>query len=318
MLSVYQLPVPTPYSVGAVNIYLIKSEPYTLIDAGPDMDKSRRVLEEGLKALSVNLSDIKRVIITHSHSDHSGLASWINKKSGARVYIHPYELRRMSVDSDHIRERLPFVIEAGLPAREIDSVMGTVDKLPQPVLDKERANLLFGSETLSFESGELKVIHLPGHAPGHLCLYAPSGGHLFAGDFLLSHITPNPFLEPDPDNPGCRLPSLQQYIDGLDILENMKVKVVWPGHGGVFNDYRSVIEAGREHHRKQWKRIKDVVNSRVCSCYQISKQIYPRLRGWQVFMGISEIQAHLDYLVQKGELIGELNDGVMYYQRSER
>lgn len=313
MLSVYQLSVPTPYPVGPVNVFLIKNEPLTLVDAGPDTPESKKALREGLKSIGVEIADIKRIFLTHSHPDHCGLAGWISRISGARIYAHPYELRRMTANSDHVKERMPFVIQSGLPAEEIAKVMGQKDRLPRPNLDRNDVEVLHGGETFEYEGESVQVLHLPGHAPGHLCLFAPREGFFFAGDFLLPHITPNPIMEPDPENPSRRLPTLQQYLSGLQVLEQMDIKLVWPGHGGVFNDFRSAIKAGRKHHQKQFENIKNVLSTGRKNCYQISKEIYPSLKGWNVFMGISEIQAHLDFLYDRGELGGEFQNGVMYY-----
>jgi len=318
MLSVYQLAIPTPYPVGPVNIYLIKNEPLTLVDVGPDTAKAKEALREGLKSLGVDLSEIQRIFLTHSHPDHCGLAAWVNDASGAKIYAHPHELRRMTANSDHIKERMPFVIQSGLPDDKIAEVMGEKDKLPRPNLDGKDVEVLYGGEAFECEGGSFQILHLPGHAPGHLCLYVPSQGYLFSGDFLLPHITPNPILEPDPENPSRRLPVLRQYFSGLQVLEKMNIKLVWPGHGGVFNDFRSVIKVGYEHHQRQFKNIKKVLGNERKSCYQVTRAIYPSLKGWNIFMGISEVQAHLDYLIYKEELRGEVDGEVMYYWNAGR
>lgn len=314
MLLVYQLAIPTPYPVGPVNIFLIKNDPITLIDAGPDTVEGKKHLSEGLKSRGVELSQVRRVFITHSHPDHCGLAGWVSEISGAEIYVHPYELRRMTANSDHVEERMPFIIQSGLPGDKLAEITAQKDKLPRPNLDGKKINLLHGGESLEQGQETLQVLHLPGHAPGHLCLYASREGYLFSGDFMLPHITPNPMLEPDPENFIRRLPVLQQYLSGLQKVEKMQINLVWPGHGGVFNDPAGVIVAGRHHHQMQFDKIKEILGRESKNCYQITMTIYPTLKGWNIFMGISEIQAHLDYLVQQGDLQEEIRSGVIYYR----
>lgn len=179
MLSVHQLAVPTPYPVGPVNVFLIRNEPITLIDVGPGTPKAKNILQNALKSLGVDLFEVKRVFLTHSHPDHCGLAAWLSDLSGAKIFTHPYELRRMMPGSDHVKERMPFVIQSGLPGEEISQIMEAQDKLPRPNLEGKEVELFYGGEVFECDGGSLQVMHLPGHAPGHLCLFAPAQGYFF-------------------------------------------------------------------------------------------------------------------------------------------
>ncbi|WP_347490818.1 MBL fold metallo-hydrolase [Desulfoscipio sp. XC116] len=313
MLPVYQLAIPTPYAVGPVNAYLIKSDPITLIDIGPDTPRADKFLRNMLASLDCRVEDIKRIVVTHSHPDHCGLAAQVAKAAGAAVLIHPLEESKLMGEPDYFRERLPFIVETGVPAEVVQEIIGERDKLPHPSVKGVHTKPMSGGETIEFDGGALKIMHFPGHSPGHLCLYAPEQKFFFSGDFLLPHITPNPLMEPDHDKPGSRLPALKQYLAGLDTLEKLEIAMVFPGHGGTFNDYRSVINVGRRHHRSQFARIKDKLKMGELSAYQISKAMYPDLKGWEIFLGLSEILAHLDLLVEKGRINCSNRQGVNYY-----
>ncbi|WP_238492454.1 MBL fold metallo-hydrolase [Desulfotruncus alcoholivorax] len=311
----FQIIVPTPYAVGPVNVYLIKSDPLTLIDAGPNNAKAAKVLEGMLTSLGINVKDIKRVVITHAHPDHSGLASDIARKSGATVLIHPWELKKMDKAADLMMERLPYAIEAGVPQTVIAEMYGERDKLPRPNVDNCKVEELTDDDKIEFAGGQLQVLHLPGHSPGHTCLYDPEQKTFFSGDFLLPHITPNPVIEPDPENPGKRLPTLKQYLNGLKKVDDLKISMVCPGHGGVFNDYRGAVNVARCHHDSQFKIILNKLNGKELSSYELSKEVYPNLHGWDIFLGLSEIQAHLDLLVEWGSVSFSKKNGVNYYHR---
>ena len=88
----HALPLPTPFPVGPVNAYLAEGEPLTLIDTGPKDDATRAALAAALKVHGHRLEDIRRIILTHHHVDHVGLAGEIAARSGAEGLAHPYTL----------------------------------------------------------------------------------------------------------------------------------------------------------------------------------------------------------------------------------
>jgi len=105
LLDIHRLEIPTPYEVGPVNVYLIKNEPLTLIDAGVGSHEARDALIGQLRNLKVDIADIKRVILTHSHLDHSGQAPYVKKVSGAKIYIHPFEQLKLAGENTFLKER---------------------------------------------------------------------------------------------------------------------------------------------------------------------------------------------------------------------
>jgi len=317
MLSVYQITLPTPYKVGPVNIYVIKNRPVTLIDAGADTPEAYKVLRHMLTLLGVNVNDIERVLLTHNHPDHTGLASKIAAASGAAIMTHEIEIQKLAGAEDPISERMPYLLETGIALDEIQAIQTERDELPGVTMIDEKIHALHDGDLLEFDDGALQVLHLPGHSPGHLCFYSPEQKFFFSGDFMISHISPNPLLEPDPDSPGRRLPTLSQYLQGLERVERMDISVVFPGHGGSFSDYHGVIEGVRKHHEQQVNLMLSQLKGDELNTYQLCRKIYPKLKGWDVFLGLSEIQANLD-LMMENQLIGSnKRGGIVYYQTAD-
>ena len=87
MSHVEQIPIPVPY-LGSVNLWLLKGDPLTLVDAGPANPAALTALEKGLAEHGCVLADIEQLLLTHHHLDHAGLAETIRERSGATVVAH--------------------------------------------------------------------------------------------------------------------------------------------------------------------------------------------------------------------------------------
>lgn len=314
MLEIYKIPVPTPYFSGPVNSYLIKNRPFTVIDPGPYTEAAKKSLAGGLASLGCNPKEVDRVVITHSHSDHSGLARWFAGENGSKVYVHKLEERKLARDFDFYRETLPFLKEAGLPPEILREIMDDPDPVEKPFLPGSCAEVVSGGELLEFEGGSLRVMHFPGHSSGHICLYDFVGRRFFAGDFILDHITPNPVMEADPEDPCRRLTVLSNYLEGLARLEKLDIRLILPGHGKNMDNSLMTVNKAKRHHMRRLELVFSVVaDYRGLSAFQVMRFFYPKIRGFQVFLGISEVLAHLDYLLAMRRIRSEENSGILFY-----
>src|SRR4051812_11472075 len=100
MTAPVRIPLPLPH-IGSVNTWLLPGEPLTLIDTGPCDDEALTVLEAGLRTAGVRLEDLELVLVTHHHLDHSGLATTIAARSGARIAAY----ERAAAYGAHSQER---------------------------------------------------------------------------------------------------------------------------------------------------------------------------------------------------------------------
>ncbi|HTH37499.1 MAG TPA: MBL fold metallo-hydrolase, partial [Pyrinomonadaceae bacterium] len=91
-MKILPISVPTPFYVGDVNVYLIREDPVTLIDVGPKTPEAAEALRGGLAAHGVKFSDIHRIVLTHAHEDHCGLAKQVRDEArNAEILMHPWE-----------------------------------------------------------------------------------------------------------------------------------------------------------------------------------------------------------------------------------
>src|SRR3989475_3114089 len=91
-MKIIPISLPTPFYIGAVNVYLVKEDPVTLIDTGPKTRDAIDALRAGLRANGLTTGDIRRIVLTHAHEDHCGLARSLRcEAQDAEVFAHEWE-----------------------------------------------------------------------------------------------------------------------------------------------------------------------------------------------------------------------------------
>ena len=118
-MQIHKIVVPTPFYVGPVNCYLVRNDPVTIIDVGPNTEEAYSALRHGVEQLGLRLDAIKRIIVTHAHVDHYGLASRVQEISGAKVYLHSWEAEKLAHPQDYTDHRR-LLARAGVPAETIE------------------------------------------------------------------------------------------------------------------------------------------------------------------------------------------------------
>src|ERR1044072_3660690 len=157
-MKIHRISVPTPFYVGPVNVYLVEEDPLTLIDAGPRDDSSIEALKSGLARLGHRFSDIKRIIISHAHADHYGLARVIVEESGADVYIHEWDAPAVSANTDYVAYRRLLAL-AGVTVAYIDRMEAGYEKFKGFAHPLDRVEALKDEDEILFDHESLKVVH---------------------------------------------------------------------------------------------------------------------------------------------------------------
>ena len=320
MDDVYCLEIPTPFQVGRVNCYVFIGDELTLLDPGPATEAAYEELVRGLDDHGFSLADVSRVLITHPHMDHFGLANRVVEESGARAVAHRDATRRLANPLAHFgREQAffrPFLQEMGVPK----GVVNTAVDLPEAYTDYQEP-LVVDRQLTDGDSVDvgstLSVVHTPGHAPGSVCFVSGRDAVAFTGDHVLAHISPNPLLTVVPGTEGERTRSLPLYLDSLRKIQDADADVGYAGHGERIAELDGRIEEILDHHHSRKERIADLIETMgSISAYAIMQELFPDLPATEVVPGISEVIGHLDLLEDDGRVERTERDSVRQYYLS--
>lgn len=314
MTKIHHILCPIPFALKTVNCYYLSDTVPTLIDTGVDSGSNLEAIDSVIREAGGSLADLKRIILTHAHTDHLGLAGRLSDISRADIYIHrldePKVISHNPTKSDNYMRRFcDFLLSAGIPdamANDMrDIFIRRLDELVSPI---HRLNLLSGGETFEFDDFQLQVIHTPGHTAGSICLYNQSTGDLLSGDTLLKKITPNPVAEIRPPETDPDYRSIPRYLTSLDNIAQSAVDRVLPGHGSAFCDIKDRIAALKVHidHRKRLV-VRLMRDSRQkepggLTLYRLACKMFPQLKGLEVFLGLSEAYAYFQLLESEGKV----------------
>src|ERR1700736_4855519 len=125
--GIFRLELPMPFELKHVNVYLLRDgDGFTLIDTGLQTDESRQALQAKLDVLRVPVDRIRRILITHIHPDHFGLAAELRERSGAELVIHRLEVAlmepRYARAEDLVHDVAKWLSMNGVPEEEAEFV----------------------------------------------------------------------------------------------------------------------------------------------------------------------------------------------------
>ena len=305
--GIHRIPIPTPFAVGRVNVYLIEDEPLTLVDTGPNSATSFDELTNGIAALGHALEDIELVVITHQHIDHLGLVSSVAQRSGADVaaidvavpYVENFS-KEAQKDDEFARSTM---LRNGIPEDVVSALSAVSQAFRAWGSRADVTRVLHDGGELCLRDRTLHVHHRPGHSPSDTIFHDRERRVLIAADHLLGHISSNPLITRPPDGSEERPQALVTYLRSLEATREMDLDLVLPGHGDPITDHRTLIDERFALHRRRAEKIHRLIAERPRTAYEIAQELWGNIAVTQAYLTLSEVLGHVDLLVNAGRVL---------------
>ncbi|KND59827.1 SoxH protein [Candidatus Burkholderia verschuerenii] len=321
--------MPLPFALDHINLWLLRDEidgvqGWTVVDCGISNDAIRanweRVFDSELDGLPV-----LRVIVTHCHPDHLGLADWICKggdkaRWNVRLWISlgEYMNGRVMAAGDGSnaggeRAAQHFATHGLADEQSLDELRNRKSYYPTlvPSIPPEYRRIRDG-DVIEIGGRAWEVIAGFGHSPEHSALYSAKDKLLISGDMVLPRISTNVSvfgMEPE-GNP------LALYLESLGRYEAMpEVTLALPSHGKPFRGVSTRIGQLCDHHRARLAEVREACAAKPCSAADIVPIMFKRkLDIHQMTFALGEALAHLNLLWLDGTLKRQTgDDGVIRF-----
>ncbi|MFN3816092.1 MAG: MBL fold metallo-hydrolase [Brevundimonas sp.] len=310
-----------PMALDHVNVWAIRDgEGWVIVDTGLGTPDTIKAWETAL-AGPLEGRPVTRLICTHMHPDHIGLAGWLCERSGAPLFMSRLEYvtaRMLLADTGPAPEAgVGFYRAAGWSVEQLDSYRaryGLFGKAVRP-MPPEFTRLSDG-DRIEIGGDAWRIIVGSGHSPEHVCLLRERDELFISGDQLLPRISSNISVWPTE-------PLSDPLKDWLDSLEALKGRIpenalVLPSHGEPFRGAHARLDALLRGHDVALRRLE-----RTLAEPKRAVDVFPSLFGRAVGEGVlgmatGEAIAHLNYLEAQGRIVRDRDaDGVDWWARTE-
>ena len=313
--GVHWLRMPLPFALDHINLWLLRDGAgWVIVDTGFASDATREHWDR-ISADYLGGRPVHRIVATHLHPDHLGLAAWLAERFQADVWMTQAEFlyARALWSAADTGLPLPFADlyrRHGLDETRARSIAGRtgsyrrgVPRLP------DHYRRLAGGDELTIDGRKWRVIIGQGHSPEHAALHCEELGALISGDMVLPKISTNVSVQPlEPDgNPlALFLRSLERYRPlASDTL-------VLPSHGAVFRGLHGRLDALAHHHEERFALLEEACRTPRTAAELLTALFRRELDTHQLVFAMGEAVAHLNYLMHAGRLQRETDEHGTY------
>ncbi|MCH2173870.1 MBL fold metallo-hydrolase [Myxococcota bacterium] len=312
--------MPMPGRLNHINVWLLRDgDGWTIVDTGINTEEIREWWEAIFRD-HLEGKPVHRVICTHLHNDHTGLAGWLARRWDCELWMSRadfYMCRVMAADgpADVPEDAIRFYRRAGFDKKWLEiyrsrfgSFGARISQLPagyRRVVD---------GESLQIGGREWCVLVGTGHSPEHLCLHCPELGVLISGDQVLPRITPNVSVNPSEPhaNPLAEwLASCASLRDALpgDLL-------VLPAHQDPFHGLHERMNALIEFHESGIEKLCGLCRTAPRRMIDVFPALFKsEINDYMFFAATGESIAHVHYALSEGLLVEEVDDeGVAWHR----
>ena len=316
--NIYCNEIPLPKNpLKYLNSYIVVSPDRNLIiDTGFNQPECETAFFDAANQLALDFSKTD-VLLTHRHSDHTGLASLLEQK-GARIYAGAKEC--LAIQKMAETATWGFMDEL-VKMFGLNKYGITVDDHPGYLYRSGTLSVcssLTEGTRLCYGDYEFTVVDIPGHTPGQIGLYEAKHKLFFCGDHILASITPNITFW------GFEQDSLAQYLDSLRKVKAMPIDWLFTAHRDIIRDHKIRIAQLISHHDKRLAEVLRILTGISRTAEEVASFMTweLRIKTWQDFpkaqkwFATGEAAAHIEYLVNTGQVKKmTIPNGTTYYQK---
>lgn len=315
--------MPLPFALDHINLWLLRDtyegrEGWTLVDCGIAKDPVKELWEQ----VFINELDglpVLRVVVTHMHPDHVGLAGWLCEKLSVPLYM---SMTDYFVARYWASKPVGGAGTGGDVAVKHFARHGLIDAESQEKI-RQRAtyypglvspppgsfNRLLDGDTLEIGGNTWALISGYGHAPEHIALYSSNLKVLISGDMLLPRISTNVSVF-DHEPEGNPLP---QYLNSLRKFEHLDPEtLILPSHGRPFKGLHERMKQQHEHHAERLVEVLEACREPATVTEIVPKMFKRQLDLHQLTFAMGEALAHLHALYFEGKVTRELGEDGVY------
>ena len=304
--GVLWLRMPLPFRLDHINLWLIEDGAgWAIVDTGINSNKSkdvwRRVFADELSG-----RPITRVIVTHFHPDHVGLAAWLTETLDVALWMPRTEwlfARMLAVDgSDAFMDVVfEFYRRAGAPQAFLAQMRAVGAQLPgligSPFCGIRR---IADGDEIDIGGRTWHVVVGTGHSPEHACLHCPSLGVMISGDQVLPRISPHVGVyanEPD-GNP------LQDFLDSIEKFKSLPADMaLLPSHNEPFKGLHVRLKELADHHEERLDTLLGFCAKPANAAHLAARLFDREFDHEHTAFAINETLAHLHLLMARGQVV---------------
>ena len=293
-----------PGALKHINVWLIEDGAgWTLIDCGMDVPAAREAWE-GPFARYLAGRPLTRIICTHHHPDHAGLAAWLAAKYGAPVFMSPREFELLAsigvAGAQAGAARVAAFARDGLIARDDDRLMLSGENYRRVISGTPTGVRYLRHRDTVMIGGRPWTAHLVrGHTDAQLVFHSADLALLIAGDQVLPKISSNVGIYPERED----LDPIRSFIHSFACLRALEPEpLVLPSHGEVFQGLRARLDELESHHRLTLDKVLGIVTGPM-SAFELAERLFRGpLAGIHRMLALGESLANLEHLVRLGRL----------------
>ncbi|MDG2321560.1 MAG: MBL fold metallo-hydrolase [Rhodospirillaceae bacterium] len=317
--GVYWLRMPLPIGLNHINLWLLEGDDgWTIVDTGIATDETRGLWEQ-LFGKYLNNKPVTKIVVTHMHPDHVGLAGWLTSRWDVNLWMSRTEYlmcRNLVADNDKEapEEGLRFYKAAGFDEDSLNVYRKRFGMFGARIAPLPNAfHRLMDGQKIRLGQYEWTVVVGNGHSPEHACLYNPKLNLLIAGDQILPRISSNVSVrptEPD-DNP------LADWLNSCRMLIRKLPPDVFvlPSHGLPFYGAHERLKELIEQHEGDLEKLYVFCAEPKRAVDTFSALFKGDINEGNLIIAVGESLAHLHYLQAEGRMVVETNvNGVNMYR----